>query len=543
VNDSRDTDSAAPRALPSVAPLAPEPTPVVPAVPDAGNGEVARVAGRGGLAVAFAKLYFIGVGLVQQVILPRVLGLDGYGAWSTVQSVAGIAYNPVVSTSIQGVSRAVAQAPDQEQPGAIRKALRVHAMLAVPLAVLFFVCAEPVSDAIKAPHVATALRIMSGVMLVYALYAPLIGVANGRKRFVHQAALDVLSATLRTIGLVGGGYALATRFGTNIDGAAAGFVAASLVTLGLAVVIVGIGKSGGGGPTTKQHLVFLAPLFLGQTIFNLLLQADSLLLRRFCGEAALARQLPLDAADPLVGAYRATQLFSFLPYQLLIAITFILFPMLATAHRDGDKAAVGRYVQTGVRLALVLAGLAVSVTSGLAGPLLRLVFNAEAAELGTRAMELLTIGFGAFAILGVLTTVLNSLKKERTSAALTAIAFALVVVLAFVRVRGAPFGEELLWRMATATSAGLALATVAATYFVKRAAGAVVAALSVVRVAGAMALAIFVARHLPYSGKVMTLVHAAIVVATYVTALLVTREIGRSDARVLRQVLARRGSR
>jgi stage V sporulation protein B len=72
---------------------------------------VTRTAGRGGLAVAFAKVYFILQGLVQQVILPRVLGLDGYGALASALSIAGIAYNPVTSTSIQGVSRAVAQAP------------------------------------------------------------------------------------------------------------------------------------------------------------------------------------------------------------------------------------------------------------------------------------------------------------------------------------------------------------------------------------------------------------------------------------------------
>jgi stage V sporulation protein B len=39
--------------------------------------DVTRTAGRGGLAVAFAKIYFIFVGLVQQIALPRLLGLDG----------------------------------------------------------------------------------------------------------------------------------------------------------------------------------------------------------------------------------------------------------------------------------------------------------------------------------------------------------------------------------------------------------------------------------------------------------------------------------
>ena len=85
--------------------------------------ELARTAGRGGLAVAFAKIYFIGVGLVQQVALKPVLGLDGFGALSSALSIASITYNPIVSTSIQGVSRAVAQASPSEQPAMVRRTL------------------------------------------------------------------------------------------------------------------------------------------------------------------------------------------------------------------------------------------------------------------------------------------------------------------------------------------------------------------------------------------------------------------------------------
>ena len=73
-------------------------------MPDAGAADVTRAAGRGGLAVAFAKIYFILVGLVQQIALPRLLGLDGYGALASVLSIAGITYNPVTTTSIQSVT-------------------------------------------------------------------------------------------------------------------------------------------------------------------------------------------------------------------------------------------------------------------------------------------------------------------------------------------------------------------------------------------------------------------------------------------------------
>jgi stage V sporulation protein B len=340
--------------------------------------------------------------------------------------------------------------------------------------------------------------------------------------------------------MVLGGYWFATRYGSGVDGAAWGVVAAAVLTLGIALAIVGTGKAGRGGPSVRQHLLFIGPLFFGQVVFNLLLQADSLLLRRFSGEAAQAAGLTITAADPLVGAYRATQLFSFLPYQLLIAVTFVLFPMLATAYRDADRGAVARYVRTGVRLALILAGLMVSVTSGLAGPLLRLVFGQQAAELGARAMQVLTLGFGAFALFGVLTTVLNSLKEERKSALITLAAFSLVAVLGIAYVRGTPFGEELLWRMAVSTSAGLLLATLLAAYAVKRVAGAVLSPLSLGRVLIAMTLAIGVAHLLPAPGKIVTLVYAAVVASVYVATLVVLKELGREDVATVRAVVRRR---
>ena len=115
--------------------------------------DVTRAAGRGGLAVAFAKVYFILVGLVQQVVLPRLLGLDGYGALASVLSIAGITYNPVTTTSIQSVSRAVAQATPETEAGTIRRVFTLHALFALLLASGFFLLAPFIAQSVGAPHV------------------------------------------------------------------------------------------------------------------------------------------------------------------------------------------------------------------------------------------------------------------------------------------------------------------------------------------------------------------------------------------------------
>ncbi|HVU02186.1 MAG TPA: oligosaccharide flippase family protein [Polyangiaceae bacterium] len=501
--------------------------------------ETARVAGRGGLALTFAKLYFILTGLVQQVLLPRVLGLDGYGALSSALGAASIAYNPVVTTSIQGVSRAVASTREEERPQALRRVLVVHAVLAVLLATGFFAGASLVTAFMRAPHLVAPLRVLSLVLLFYGLYSPLVGALNGTRRFVVQASFDVVFATLRTGALVAGSTLLSAS-GRGPLGAASGFVVVAALIAVAAATVVGVGRAGPGGPSVREHVGFVAPLLAGQVLLNLLLQADLTLLRRFAGEAAAAAGLPLTAADPLVGAYRATQLYSFLPYQLLVSVTFILFPMLATAAKERDRARIASYVATGVRVALLLAGLLVSVTSGLSRALLRLVYTDEAAVLGGRAMQVLTLGFGTFAILGVLSAVLSSLGKERTAAGIVGVAVSLVVVLGFVTVRGTAFGEPLLFRTALATSVGLVLATGWAAFTVRRTAGAVVSPLTVARVLFSLAVAIGLAHLLPVVGKLLTLVECAVVAGAYLALLVATRELGAADARVVRTILGGR---
>ena len=498
-----------------------------------------RSAGRGGLAVAGAKIYFILLGLVQQIVLPKVLGLAGYGALSRVLSLASITYNPITTMSIQAVSRTVVQTAEPELPSTLRQVLTLHLAFGAVVAGAFALLAPVLAAAAGASHVVGPLRLLSGVLFVYAVYTPLIGVANGQKRFLVQAGFDVLSATLRTAGLVLGAVVAQRSHQSGPAGSALGFVVSGAVVLVLAGAVIGVGRAGRSSWRLSSYLGLALPLLLGQVLLNLLFQADLTLLGRFASESAAQAGLPVARADALVGAYRATQLFSFLPYQILIAITFILFPMLASAAKSQDEAAIARYVRTGMRLALIIAGLMVSVTLGLAPRLLALLFGAEASALGGRALALLSLGCGAFAIFGILITVLNSLGREQHSMWVTVFAFAVVVVLCFVRARGSAPSEELLWRTAQATTTGLFCATGLAALLVLGAAKALVSPLTLVRTVAALCVAALLARVAFPEGHVMTLVAAAITPCFYLAVLVVTRELGSADLDVLRRVARR----
>ena len=97
-------------------------------------------AGRGGIAILFAKVFFLLTGLVQQALLSRVIGQDGYGALSRVLAAANIPNNVVVSGSIQAMSRTVSQSGKNDQ-AAFRAAMRLHVPLALFLGGAFAMAA------------------------------------------------------------------------------------------------------------------------------------------------------------------------------------------------------------------------------------------------------------------------------------------------------------------------------------------------------------------------------------------------------------------
>ncbi len=498
-----------------------------------------RDAGRAGVALSAAKLYFLVLGLGQQIVLSWLLG-DGYGALRGALSPASITYNPMVTAGVQGMSRAVSRVDEAERPAAIRLGLLLHWALSATVAGGFFVAAPYVGRGLNSEYLVPTLRVLSLVVFFYGSYAPFVGVLNGMRRFKSQAGLDVLAATLRTVALFAGAW-LCLDGGpiAAVEGASWGFAGIALMMVVISLVLVGIGKAGRTKLTVKEHLGFIVPVIVAQVVLNLLLQADTNTLRAFATRAAEQSGLEPQAADALVGAYNAGQLFGFLPYQLLIGITFVLFPLLASAHAKHDHQAVKRTVREGTRIAAIVMGLVVCISGGLSESLLRLVFPPQFAELGTASMQVLTPGLATFALFGVFTTVLNGLGKQWQALLVTGGALGCVLALNWLWVHGTEFGSLLLVRTAMATSAGMLLAAVVAAVLVHRAAGIALSAKVALRVVAATALLIALGHQLPAFGRVATVGVSAAFGVAYVALLVLLGELGKDDWKRIRAVAGR----
>lgn len=512
---------------------------------DSDKGQL-RNAGRGGLALSLAKVYFVVLGLGQQVVLSWLLR-DAYGALRGALSPASVTYNAAVGGSVFGMSRAVSQAPPGEVDAVIRRGLVVHLVLAVILGVGFWCGSSLLGALLNSEYLVPYFRWLSVVVAAYTIYAAFVGVLNGQRRFVAQAALDVIAATLRTIALIAGAY-LAARVGVvdagaagSVGGALIGFALMSVAMVAIAGVFVGTGRRGATLHSYGRQLHFVLPVMGAQFLLNLLLQADTNTLRAAATRAAEDAGLEVNRADVLVGAYNAGQLYAFLPYQLLTALTFLLFPLLATAHGSGETQRVRTVVAHGCRITLVVVGLLVSSTAALPAPLLRLVFPPSFAEIGSDSMRILTLGMAGLALFGVFSAVLNGVGKQWVSLVLTACGAAGVLGVNLWLTHGTSFGPSLLVRTATATSVAVTLTCVAAGVAVWRSTGAGVRGLGIARVAIAVGCCVYLGSWVGAPSRFMTVVFAAGLGVVYILILVLLRELKAEDWAQLRLLRQPRG--
>jgi stage V sporulation protein B len=509
---------AVPRSDDLDAPEGPKGAPLPP------EADTARAAGRGGLAIAGAKGAFILFGFAQQLILPRLLGVDGYGQLRTVLSIVSIVNNTVVAMSIQGVSRAVARAPGREAQ-AFRATMRVHVVIAMLVSLGFAAAASEIARFEGAPHFTGLLRTVALVVLLYGLYAPVVGSLNGRRRFLDQAGLDTVYSVLRTVGLAAGAVIFARTGHSGVTGALAGFVAAASVILPLALGRAGFGKAGEGGPSVREYLSFLLPVAGGQILLNLLMFTDLLLLRSFLGRVA--------EADALAGIYAGAQTFAFLPYQFLMLVTLILFPMLARAQAEGDHARVRSFAMGGVRIAMLLTALITGTVAGLAPHVLRVAYP-PGMWAGGEALRILSLGMGAFSVLGVTCAALTSLGRAIDSALLTGVGVTLIATGCSLFVPHAEVGLPMLTTTASATATALTLTAIAGAIRLRAVVGGFVAPLTLLRALAALAACVLAGSRLPWIGKAGTVLESIAVAGLGLVVLVVTGEVGKEDlARVM----------
>jgi O-antigen/teichoic acid export membrane protein len=537
-----------------------------PGEPGAGPGEPGRAApgtgaGRGVLYIAFAKFYFMFAGLVIQLRLPAILSRAAFGSYSLVANIASLVNNVLVTGTIQAVSRFAAQDPGKARQ-VQHAGLRMHVRLGL-VAAIGFIAAAPLVAWLLHDMTKTAPLMLAGLILGgYSFYAVFVGTANGLHQFHKQAGLDVTFATLRVAGLLGMAIA-----GFGVIGVIGGWVAAVGVILCAAVVWVGLP-----GKIDREHRLPVRPLIgffagvaLYLVLFNALMFIDSILIKRLTTEhfaahlpeleSALQATLPWAAratgyhADPRVLAdvqnayYAAVQNLARLPYQAIIAATFVVFPLVSRSTFTEDRETTRRYIEVTTRYSLMFAmAIAVAMAAHPSGAL-ALFYAADYAQRGAPALTALAFGNVAFSIFAIAGTILNGAGNTLPAVVTAALTLGVAIVGNSIAIPIAAEHGNVLQVAAVVTSAAMAIGAIGSGWVLRRRLGAFLPLASLVRIAIATGCAFAVGRVLPGvlpQGKLMSLVALALSAAAFLVVLVITRELGRRDLEAIKAVRRKR---
>jgi stage V sporulation protein B len=504
------------------------------------GADSARRAGRGVLSIAGSKLYFLLAGYAAQLFLPRLLRTpEAFGLFSTALSFVSILNNLLVGATIQVVSKRVSEKPEHA-PYALRQALELQLAIGVILGGLLLGFAPILAERVLLDPLLTPLfRLASVVVLAYALYTAVIGALNGRQNFLAQARFDMGYTTLRTGCMLG-----AAALGFGAVGAFGGFALASTLVLLASLAFVGAGKSGQRSPF-GEWIRFMAPLWLYQLCLNAIMQIDVTLLKRSVAELLQAKGVQAlqaaDTASRYVGFYRAAQTFAFVPYQLIISVSFVIFPMVSEALSLGDEAAARRYIQGALRFSLLVLLLVAAPFAGAARGVMLLVYPADYAA-GAPALAVLALGMVCFALFVIAATIMTGAGRPGLAALVALFAVIVVVIANLVLVHRAGVGEHTLLAAALGTALGTVLSCAAMGTAVFARFKTFIPVATALRSLTAAAVGFGVSHLLVSNNRLLVLVALAAGASAYAITLAALRELGSADLQAVLRVLRRKRS-
>jgi stage V sporulation protein B len=254
------------------------------------------------------------------------------------------------------------------------------------------------------------------------------------------------------------------------------------------------------------------------------------------------------AADPSALAdiqnayYAAVQNLARLSYQAIIAATFVVFPLVSRSTFADDRETTRRYLAVTTRYSLMFAAMIAVVLAANPADVLGLVYAPDYQRAGAPALPILAFGNVAFSMLAINGTILNGAGQTRPAVLVAAASLALAIAGNWIAIPlAAPHGRVL--EVSAAVTAGAMLVgAVASGALLGRRLGGYLPLLSLARIALATVCALGAGRALSFHGKLMTLVEAAAVAATFLAVLIATRELGRRDLEAIRAVRARRAA-
>ena len=526
------------------------------------QAEETRAAQRGFFLITGAKIWFLVAGTILNIGLPRFLGDPArFGDFAVVNTLVSIVNMVIIIGAVQVVSKRVSENPAHAFI-IRRKAMRLLLWVGGITSLVLLLGAASISEFVfRDAGLAEYLAIGALIPFFYGVYGVMIGILNGFKLFAKQALFDVVFATLK-VGLMVG----LVIAGLGVAGAFFGFVIAAGAIMALAWWYTRRLVRTEGGPTGSIPLVAFLLQVMGYTLcVNVLIQVDVLVIKAATLEPVLhalgtsegqsrlsilahtlhipneglAEILATESTATLAGFYRAAKNVSLISYQAVIAITFVIFPLISRSTFDADKVATQTYIRQTFRVAALLVVFIATMIAVGEAPMVTLLFGAQYAYVTPALLPLLG-AMACFAILFVVGNILTAGGRPMDALGLALLAALLQVSALVSIVSSTEATPEVLKVSAIVTLAAIAPPLVLACWLVRYRFQASLPLLSVGRAVVAAAAAIASASLIHTTGFGGVFLRCGIGCLSFLASMIVLGEIGRAELGLLKRMFGRR---
>src|SRR6185369_4151006 len=281
------------------------------------------------------------------------------------------------------------------------KALALQVYVGGAATLAFFLLAPVVARFLNDSRLTNYLRLASLITLSYAFFSVYTGYFNGQKRFLAQASLDAAYSTLKLTFIVAFVW-----MGFGVMGAVGGFALAASCVLALSA-LVGRGGARKGEVRPGELFKFQSYLLLFTFVLTLLQKVDVMLIK------SLSSPDPKIASEN-VGFYGASIDVANLTYQIIISVTFVIFPLVSRSTFEADRSRTQLYISNTLRYSIMIMALTATLFSANASEVLRVIYR-EAYQAGAGALSIVAFGMLFFGLLYVLTTIISASGHPRVS--------------------------------------------------------------------------------------------------------------------------------
>lgn len=355
--------------------------------------------------IPIAKIYFMVMGYVMQLLMGHFLTKSQIGIFHYINSIISPINMVMVQGGIQTTSHFIARR-DQDRRR-FWPILLMFFLISLVIFLLVQIAAPWLSVwLMKGRQYTPFLRIGSVIFLTYGIYAVFIGYLNGSRQFKRQAFFDMGFSTLKIVMIFG-----MLLSGLGVYGLIGGWAIAACFIMCIAFFIVKDSSKDQKIIPWKKVGRYALPILGYQAVFYCLLNIDTWILGGLSSSGEVLEN---------GGNYLSITVLAKIPFQVILSLTFILFPLIAKSSLKDQSAESAGYIIRSIRYALMLALPFVAVLIARPEFFLQLIYGGAFIQ-NSLELRILTPGMVMLALFVLCNTVIVATGTPKIAFILTSI--------------------------------------------------------------------------------------------------------------------------